>query len=188
MGTRTKIVGINYYPAGRLIVLLVVLMMGGIALQGCTQTPEAASDSEDFLRQGPESHMLRAAAEGNMFKVDELLSAGADVNASTPDGATALMGAVYYGYPQTSRLLMERGADVNAKTDRGVTALHYAAQQGNAIIVRDLLAKGADPDALSNAGNTPLELARASGHQDVVELLRLAAGDDAATPVVPRNP
>ncbi len=174
---------INRNPAGLRILLGVLMIMTSSALQGCMQTSEATSRSDDFLRQGPQSHMLRAAAEGNMFKVDELLSAGADVNARTSDGATALMVAVYYGYPQTSRLLMERGADVNAKTDRGATALHYAAQRGNAVIVRDLLAKGADPDPVSGAGNTPVELARAAGHQDVVEVLQQAgASGAAATP------
>lgn len=158
------------------------LIMGSPALQGCAQTSPAASnpEAEAFLRQGEAGALLRAAADGNIFKVDELLSVGTDVNARSPDGATALMGAVYYGYPQTSRLLMERGANVNAATDGGVTALHYAAQQGHPEIARDLLEKGANLDAVSAAGNTALELARAAGHQDVVELLQRT--EDPAAP------
>lgn len=170
---------INRAPAGWLILLAVIVMMTSVVLQGCTQTPQAGTDSADFLRHSEQGEMLRAAADGNMFKVDKLLAAGADVNARMPDGATALMGAVYYGYPQTSRLLMERGADVNARTNEGVTALHYAAQQGNATIVRDLLRKGADPEPVSSAGNTPLSLARAAGHQEVVEVLLQAGGGGA---------
>ncbi len=165
---------IKRHAAGWLIML--GLIMTSPALQGCAQTSEAASGSEDFLVHGEGGEMLRASADGNVFKVDKLLSEGANVNAKTPDGATALMGAVYYGYPQTSRLLMERGADVNAKTDGGVTALHYAAQQGHVEIAQDLLRKGADPDPVSAAGNTPLELARAAGHQDVVDLLQPNSG------------
>jgi ankyrin repeat protein len=173
---------IKRYAAGWKIVPVLGLIMASSALQGCAQTSPAASDpeAEAFLRQGETGALLRAAADGNMFKVDDLLSAGTDVDAPTPDGATALMGAVYYGYPQTSRLLMERGADVNAATNDGVTALHYAAQQGHPDIARDLLQKGADPDAVSAAGNTPLELARAAGHQDVVELLQRT--EDPAAP------
>ena len=163
---------IKHHPTCRLIILIFGLIMTLPALQGCAQTLETASGSEDFLMQGEEGEMLRAAAEGNVFKVDKLLSEGGNVNAKTPDGATALMGAVYYGYPKTSRLLMERGADVNARTDGGVTALHYAAQRGHVAIARDLLSKGADPDLVSDAGNTPLDLARAAGHLDMVELLQ----------------
>ena len=170
---------IKRHAASWVIMLILGLIMTSPALHGCAQTPETASGSQDFLMQGEEGEMLRAAADGNLFKVDRLLSGGANVNAKTPEGATALMGAVYYGYEQTSRLLMERGADVNAKTDGGVTALHYAAQQGHTAIARDLLSKGADPDPVSAAGNTPLELAHAAGHQDVVDLLRLAGSTDA---------
>jgi ankyrin repeat protein len=177
---RIETVGIRRHATGWLIMLAVGLIMTFPALQGCAGTPEAASGSEDFLLQGENGAMLRAAADGNMFKVDKLLNAGANVDAKTPEGATALMGAVYYGYPQTSRLLMERGADVNARTDRGVTALHYAAQQGHTAIVEELLRKGADPDPVSAEGNTPLALARAAGHQDVAELLRMAGATDAS--------
>jgi ankyrin repeat protein len=176
---------IKRYAAGWKIVLVLSLIMASSTLEGCAQTSREASHSEAeaFLLQGEAGALLRAAADGNVFKVDDLLSAGADANARTPDGATALMGAVYYGYPQTSRLLMERGADVNATTDGGVTALHYAAQQGHPDIARDLLQKGADPDAVSAAGNTPMELARAGGHQDVVEVLQRAE-----SPAAPDRP
>jgi ankyrin repeat protein len=165
---------IKRHAAAWKIVPVLGVIMASPAFQGCAQTSNTVSNSEEeaFLRQGEAGELLRAAADGNVFKVDKLLSAGANVNARTPDGATALMGAVYYGYPQTSRLLMERGADVNATTDDGVTALHYAAQQGHSDIARDLLQKGADPDAVSAAGNTPLQLAQAAGHQEVAELLQ----------------
>ena len=165
---------IKRHTAGWLITL--GLIIAAPALSGCAQNPEAASASDDYLIHGEGGEMLRAAADGNVFKVDKLLSQGANVDARTPDGATALMGAVYYGYQQTSRLLMERGADVNARTDGGVTALHYAAQRGRLEIAKDLLRKGADPDAVSAAGNTPLELARAEGHQDLVDLLQPETG------------
>lgn len=146
---------------------------------GCAQTSQATSEADDFLRQGNEGELLRAAADGDLFKIDKLLATGVDINTRTPDGATPLMGAVYYGYAQTSRLLMERGADVNARNDQGVTALHYAAQSGRADIARDLLEKGADPAVTSAAGNTPLALAQAAGHREVVELLQAGAPGNA---------
>ena len=52
-----------------------------------------------------------------------LVERGADVNAATSDGRTALMRASYGGHTETAALLVERGADVNAATSNGETAL-----------------------------------------------------------------
>ena len=69
--------------------------------------------------------------------------AGADVNAKTMSGVTALMGAVDGGHADTVKLLIDAGADVNAKTDKGFTALMGAANLGHAEVVKLLVEAGA---------------------------------------------
>ncbi len=50
--------------------------------------------------------------------VTALLDAGADVNGSEEDGRTALHHAVFWGWPEIVRILIERKADVNALAGR----------------------------------------------------------------------
>jgi ankyrin repeat protein len=57
------------------------------------------------------------------------LDLGADVNAATPAGDTALHAAAALGMTPVVQLLVDRGADVNAKNKAGQTAL-AAAQRG----------------------------------------------------------
>jgi len=58
--------------------------------------------------------------------LQELIEAGADVNASDEDGETALMAAAEKGHLSKVKLLIEKGANVGAKDKTGKTALQYA--------------------------------------------------------------
>jgi ankyrin repeat protein len=74
-----------------------------------------------------------------------LIAAGADSNAATTTGATALMLASRAGSTDTVTRLVETGADVNAKEKGfGQTALMIAAGLDRADVVRLLLLRGAD--------------------------------------------
>jgi ankyrin repeat protein len=85
--------------------------------------------------------LRRAASEGNLAKVKELLDAGVDVNAKNNYGGTPLSFASDRDHAEVVKLLLERGADPNARdTFYGVTPLTWAS---TAEIVRLLLAKGA---------------------------------------------
>lgn len=163
--------------------ILLVMTMASLLYACASRSGEArpATAPEATLPPGPEGELLRAAASGNIFHVDELLDAGVDVNARTLDGATALMGALYYRFPRTGELLIARGADVNAHSNRGVTALHQAAWEDYAEIVAMLLQRGADPNARSNGGETPLMWAAMKGHDDVARLLIANGADINAT-------
>jgi ankyrin repeat protein len=68
-----------------------------------------------------------------------LLDSGADVDATSNAGATALMWAT--GDTANVRLLLERDADVNAKAKDGTTALGTAAVRGKSMPAR-LIARG----------------------------------------------
>jgi ankyrin repeat protein len=96
-----------------------------------------------------------------------LLDSGADVNATSKAGATALMWAT--GDTANVRLLLEHDADMNAKAKDGTTALVSAALRGNVAAMRLLIARGAD--AKASAG----ELLRSAYRHDNPEIRQLLA-------------
>lgn len=59
-----------------------------------------------------------------------LISQGADVNARTEDGSTAIALAAYNGDMELVRVLAERGADPAVRNQQGYNALEVAAMQG----------------------------------------------------------
>ena len=117
---------------------------------------------------------MQAAESGDAGAVKALLAEGADVNASTANGATALMRAASRGHAATVKGLLERGADVNARRQDGMTALALAAFFGHAGVVSALLDGGAELNARDRHGSTALDWAVSRGHLDVVELLKRA--------------
>lgn len=130
------------------------------------------------------AELLQAAAAGDANLVKQLLDKGANIEATSKEGATPLMWAAMYGHPEVVRVLLERGAKVNARTPAGITALEGAASQGNPAVIRLLLQAGADPNAADKQGVTPLIVAQSRGHADVVALLQGVPGK----PVAPTTP
>ncbi len=114
---------------------------------------------------------MHAVEEGDMELVKSRLAAGADVNAVSDGGKTALIRAATRGYTDIVRVLLDAGADVHAQKENGATALMLAVFFGHADIVRALLAKGADPTAQTPQGTPIVEWAQFIGFTEIVELL-----------------
>ncbi|WP_264686539.1 ankyrin repeat domain-containing protein [Wolbachia endosymbiont (group B) of Rhopobota naevana] len=139
--------------------------------------------------------LLIAAKGGNLNKVIDLISKGANVNVKDNNDDTPLHLAV--GYLDVVKYLISKGANINAKCKAGKTPLDIAAYQKLSDVVEylkqtqldldkklliaakggdlnkaiDLISKGANVNDTDTQGHTPLHWASWSGHLDVVEYL-----------------
>jgi N-acyl-D-amino-acid deacylase len=119
---------------------------------------------------------MYAAVVGSPEAMNFLIGKGADPNAKSDSGATALI------WSATDlakvRLLLDHGADVNAATKRGRTPLLIAAlSDGSAEIVRLLLEKGANAKATDAFKTTTLRGAAVGNDTETIRLL-IEAGVD----------
>jgi ankyrin repeat protein len=87
--------------------------------------------------------LIRAIWNGDRPIVQLLVERGANVNARTTDGKTALMWAIEFGDDKVIDLLLRRRADVNARSNDGFTALGLASDENNLALIRRLKQAGA---------------------------------------------
>lgn len=98
---------------------------------------------------------LDIAVSYNSSLLPELLEAGADVRIpSGTVGFTPLHRAVYMGYIDLVKLLLDHGAEINAPSAEGMSPLHLASTPE---MVDLLISKGATIGAKDDKGLTPLE-------------------------------
>jgi uncharacterized protein len=122
--------------------------------------------------------LIDAVRSGNKPAVQTLLQQHVDVNASEPDGTTALHYAARKEDAQTVDILIRSGANVKAANRYGVTPLYLACVNGNAVIIEALLKAGADSNTALPDGETALMTAARTGKLDAVKSL-LAHGANA---------
>lgn len=103
--------------------------------------------------------MYAASSYGNSEE-SEILKAGANVNARSKRGETALMASAVTGVADQD--LLESGADVNVANDVGMTALMLLVQRGNAGEIAILLKAGADARKKDAAGRTAMDYLNAA--------------------------
>jgi uncharacterized protein len=120
-----------------------------------------------------------AASRGDAAMAQMLLSAGANVRATTRlGGITALHLASQGGHASVVAALIAGGAEPNLATTTGATALMLAARAGNTDTVTRLVETGADVNAKEKGfGQTALMIAAGLDRADVVKLL-LSKGAD----------
>ena len=122
--------------------------------------------------------LRKAAQDGDIQTVKDLLAKGAYVNAKDDTGKTALLWvAPAHDNPEMVKVLIAKGADVNAKDNDGETALMIAASQSNPGILTELIEAGADINAQNNSGRTALMAAGFRANVEEIKLL-LAKGAD----------
>jgi len=87
-----------------------------------------------------ETPLHHATAFGRKEMSEQLIGAGADVNAQSIIGVTALYISAVKGHKEIAELLIAKGANVNAKNDDGETPLDGAIEDNHTEIA-DLLRK-----------------------------------------------
>ncbi len=137
--------------------------------------------SAEALAKADDVPLIAAVKTGDLTAVGTLLSGGADVNHTTPDGATALHWAVHQDHDELVRLLLARGADVAMANRYGIRPISLAASNGNAAVLGRLLDAGADPHTALPGGETVLMTAARAGVADVVRRLLTAGADPNVT-------
>lgn len=170
---------------------LVVLLF----LSSCAMTlPKAAetgnsSQIQALLHEGApvdqrggsmdETALIIASRHGNLGIVKTLLNAGANINARSKYGDTALTAATYFCHSNVAEFLIEQGADVNAKNDGfGSTPLMLASECNAVETVKALIKRSAKVDEKNKGGMTALMAASIKGHGAVAQIL-LDAGASA---------
>src|SRR4029077_16863505 len=100
--------------------------------------------------------LVNAAKNQDTAAVRGLLKEGAAVNASQPDGVTALHWAAVANDLQMAGLLISSGAQVTAADSYGVTRASLASTNPSTPFVEKLLKGGASPNASQTSGETVL--------------------------------
>lgn len=119
--------------------------------------------------------VVDAVRNGDVAAARRALSRGGDVNATSPDGATALHWAARNDDRAAVTLLLRSGAKADVANRYGVTPLALAVANGSLAVTQALLAAGASPNAATPEGETVLMTASRAGNVDVVKAL-LAKG------------
>lgn len=113
-----------------------------------------------------------AAQSRNIEALRSVLKQRADVNATQPDGTTALHWAAHWNDVEAVTLLVRAGANANAKNRYGATPLSEAVSSGSKELVEALLTAGANPKTLTtDDGETVLMTAARAGNTDAVRIL-----------------
>ena len=119
--------------------------------------------------------LVRATVDGDPMRVQQLLTARANIEHKGVDGCTPLILAACFGHEEVVRLLLAAGARIDAASQSHSTAILEAAEEGHERIVRMLLDAGAYTEAAFKHGFTPLIVTARAGREGCARLL-LEAG------------
>jgi uncharacterized protein len=119
-----------------------------------------------------DSPLADAAMNNDGREIRALLRQTVDVNATQPDGMTALHWAAHLDNLEIADELLRAGADFRAANRTGATPMYLATVNGSAAMIERLLAAGHDANAvLTETLETVLMLTAKTGNPDAVRVL-----------------
>lgn len=133
-----------------------------------------AEQPKEYIRERDSygcTPLHRAAANGHVDVVKDLLHTGFDKNAININECTPLHMAAANGHNNVIELLLRSGSKVDSRAWFYWTALHQAANSGHQNTVKLLLQHGANINSRSTRGMTALHRAAGRGHDLIVALL-----------------
>ena len=154
-------------------VLALLIALAAVLCNVRSVSPSASSQrpQPQPQPQRPRGDLLGAVSKGDAAAAAAILDSGASVDATTPDGWSALHLAAQHGHATSALVLLERGARVDASAQAGWTPLHLSAGVGHADLIAPLLKHGASPSATNADGFNALHLAAQFGHAAVLSAL-----------------
>ncbi|XP_072378873.1 uncharacterized protein Atac3 isoform X2 [Diabrotica undecimpunctata] len=111
--------------------------------------------------------LLKAAGEGNIDRVKQLLTKGAPFTADWL-GTSPLHLSAQNNHLEITEILLRAGISKDARTKVDRTPLHMAAYEGHVDIIAALVTHGADINCRDLLGMTPLHWAVQNGHHEAV--------------------
>ncbi|HEY6509748.1 MAG TPA: ankyrin repeat domain-containing protein, partial [Vicinamibacterales bacterium] len=115
--------------------------------------------------------LVDAVKAGDLVAARALVAKGADVNATEPDGTTALHWAVQRNDVDLVSRLLRAGARVNVTNAFGVSPMSEAALGANPAVIERLLAAGADVESPNADGQTALMVVARTGQVEAARTL-----------------
>jgi len=124
----------------------------------CSSCDESSMKSSDFFDSKPQLALADAAAHGDIVKIDELITAGIDVNATGRGGMTALFWALLQQNKKGFAHLLERGANPNIQLTETLGGSDSIVTAGNSAISFAAMHKDVEylKTALLHGGNSNL--------------------------------
>jgi len=117
--------------------------------------------------------MIAAAQAGNLARVQQLLTQGANVHARDENGQTALIAAAYRNQLAIAEVLIKAGADVNIQDHTKQSAYLISTSEGYLDLLRLTLQAHANVHSTDSFNGTGLIRAADRGHVEIIqELLR----------------
>lgn len=166
-------------PCEALAVPAVLSCLLVISLIGCSRDVGPRSPQGEVQGRMMLTPLMRAAGNGDLSSVEDLIVKGANVNAADSDGYTALHYAAHCGDVRVVQALIAAGANVNSRTSEGVTPLINSINMacGKSAVSLALIQAGTDVNAAQSDGVTALWIATTESSLGVMEALLKQGAD-----------
>jgi ankyrin repeat protein len=154
----------------RILLCLIILTCSG-EVSAQIEAIDTSAYLPPFFRGYLEYNLMIAAAAGYPSEIDRLINLGAEADAETAEGVTALIYAVANNREEAVRALVSHGADPDKITSERRTALFIAVSNNNISIAEILVRAGANIDFEDKYGATALHYACIYGNFYMADML-----------------